>query len=53
MSSYIFTYLIFPIMAGESITLRKVLIGIPIYIIFGLGFGYAMKLINRREKTDK
>jgi len=40
-------------MAGESITLRKVLIGIPIYIIFGLGFGYAMKLINRREKTDK
>ena len=40
----------FPLIDGEGITLRKALIGIPIWTIGGLGFGYTMKLINGKVK---
>ncbi len=42
---YVFMALMFPLIDGEGITLKKALIGIPIWTIGGLGFGYIMKLI--------
>ena len=34
----------------EGISLRKALVGIPIWTIGGLGLGYTMKLINGKNK---
>jgi hypothetical protein len=47
---YVFTTLMFPLIDGEGITLRKTLIGIPIWTIGGLVFGYTMKIINGKNK---
>lgn len=46
---YFFMTIVFSLIDGESITLRKALIGIPIWTIGGLGFGYTMKLINGKS----
>ena len=40
---YISMIIIFPLMKGEEITLRRLLIGIPFWHIGGLGWGYLMK----------
>ena len=32
-----------PLIAGKEITLIMILIGIPLWIVAGLGFGYSMK----------
>ncbi len=50
---YIFMNLIFPLLGREGITSKKVLIGIPIWTLAGLGFGYTMKLINGKSKIKK
>lgn len=47
---YVFMNLTYPFIEGESITLNKLLIGIPLWTIGGLGFGYTMKLMNRKKK---
>ena len=50
LSMFIMMTLIFPLIMGEGLTQRKILIGIPIWTIGGLGFGYTMKLINGKNK---
>ena len=47
---YVFKTLMLPLINGEAMTLRKALIGIPVWTIGGLGFGYIMKLINGKGK---
>jgi|SRR5690554_1897904 len=42
---YVFMALMFPLIFGEIVTLNKLLIGIPIWILGGLGFGFTMRLI--------
>lgn len=49
---YVFMTLMFPIIDEEGITLKKALIGIPIWTLGGLGFGYAMKLINSKQQIN-
>jgi hypothetical protein len=44
---YVFMILLFPLVDGEGLELRKALIGIPLWMIAGLTFGYTMKLMNR------
>jgi hypothetical protein len=44
---YVFMTFMFSLIDGEGITLRMALIGIPIWTIGGLGFGYTMKLITK------
>lgn len=34
---------VWPLIDGEEITLKKILIGIPIWLIGGLAFGWTMK----------
>jgi hypothetical protein len=50
---YVLTTFMFPLITGQKITLGKVLIGIPIWTIGGLGFGYIMKLINGINKPKR
>jgi len=48
---YIFMTIFFPLMTKEEITQTDLLIGIPIWLVGGLGFGYIMKLMmNKKEK---
>ena len=43
---------IFPYFSRDEITLRKILIGIPIWIIGGLLFGYSQrKNFNKKEEN--
>ena len=49
---YVFMTILFPIILKEEITSEDLLIGIPIWLIGGLGFGYTMKLfMNKKEKN--
>jgi len=50
---YIFMTVVFPLISKEKIILNDLLIGIPIWIIGGLGFGYIMKIfMNKKEKSN-
>ena len=40
---YLYMTLVNPLIDGDNITLKMILIGIPIWTIAGLGFGYTMK----------
>lgn len=46
---YIFMVLLFPLIDGEGLSTWKVVLGIPIWTIGGIGFGYTMKLINGKN----
>jgi len=49
---YVGMTIIFPLMMKEPITQKDLLIGIPFWLIGGLGFGYLMKLMtNKKEKN--
>jgi hypothetical protein len=37
-----------PLLKGNEITLSDVLISIPVWVLAGLGFGYAMKNIGKK-----
>jgi len=50
---FLFMSLIYPYFAGEVITLRSVLIGLILWPIGGIAFGYSMYLIQGREKKHK
>ncbi len=50
---YLLTTFMFPLITGQKITLGKVLIGILIWTIGGLGFGYILKLINGINKPKR
>lgn len=47
---YVIVTLMFSLIDGEGITLRKALIGIPSWTIGGLVFGFTLKLINGKNK---
>ena len=50
---YITMTYIFPLINHEEITKTKMLIGIPFWLIGGLGFGYTMKvLMNKKGKQN-
>lgn len=51
LSMYVIMTVLFPLMNGEGIILRKSLTGIPVWILGGLLFGYTMKLIYGKSKT--
>lgn len=40
---FVFMVFVFPWFSGEEITMAKILIGIPVWTLGGLGFGYSMK----------
>jgi hypothetical protein len=46
---YLSTVFLFPLLRGKKITMMAVLIGIPLWIIGGLAFGYSMN----NSKTDE
>lgn len=48
---YVFETLMAPLINKEVISFNKLLIGIPIWAIGGLVFGYIMKLINVKSKA--
>ncbi len=46
--------LIFPLIKGKEISLESIAIGIPLWMIGGLSWGYTMKLwINKKGKVNK
>ena len=44
---FFFNTLLLPIILGEEYSLLKILVGIPLWILGGLSFGYAMKITMR------
>jgi len=49
---YVFMEVLLPFTQGENITQKRLLIGIPIWLIGGLLFGLMTKCINRRKKEN-
>jgi hypothetical protein len=47
---YIFTMMIFPLLDGERLSLFKIIVGIPLWIITGLIIGY---LFKNKKATKK
>ena len=51
---YVFMAVLFPLIIGEPLTQRGLLIGILIWAVAGLAFGFTMKIINRKvEIADR
>ena len=51
---YVFMVFILPLIEQEEISQKSMLIGIPIWLIGGLGFGFFMKIwMNRKGKQNK
>lgn len=50
---FVFMTIVFPLSQGEEITLLKTLIGIPVWIIASLLFGYTMKLLMGNPQKKK
>jgi hypothetical protein len=49
---YVFMTILFPLIDGEGITQKKILIGIPVWTIAGLLFGLTMKAIGGKKKNE-
>ena len=46
--------IIYPLIAQQEITQRALVIGIPLWLIGGLGWGYIMKIVmNKKERKNK
>lgn len=50
---YIFMIIVNPLIDGDEKTLKRILVGIPIWIIGGLGFGYMMKYLMGKKVKSK
>ncbi|OBX22841.1 MULTISPECIES: hypothetical protein [Bizionia] len=50
---FVFMTFILHLIQGEKITLWSVLIGVPIWTIGGMGFGYTMKSLMGKPKRNK
>ncbi|MCO6461850.1 MAG: hypothetical protein J5I59_10620 [Saprospiraceae bacterium] len=48
---YIMMTFFFPLIDGSGITLKNILVGIPIWAVGGVGFGYSMKLILGKSRV--
>jgi hypothetical protein len=45
--------IIFPLIVNKEVTQKSILIGIPLWLICGLGCGFTMKwLMNKKGKED-
>jgi len=50
---FVFMTIVYPLFAGNEITLKMILIGIPVWTVAGLVFGYTMKYwMGKRTKTE-
>ena len=49
---WIMMAVIFPLIDGSGITVKTLLIGIPVWAVGGLGFGYTMKLIMGKSRAS-
>ena len=49
---YIFAVVLFPLIMGESLTQRGLLIGVLIWGIAGFLFGFTMKILYRKKQTE-
>ncbi|GHT69115.1 hypothetical protein AGMMS50239_35380 [Bacteroidia bacterium] len=49
---YLSTVIFFPLFNGEKITMSAIWIGIPLWVIGGLAFGYTL-MNNTINKTDE
>lgn len=50
---FVFMNFVFPLIKEETVTLNKVLISIPIWILGGLSFGYTMKKFYNRQIKER
>ena len=46
---YVFMVILFPLIKGEALTQKGLLIGIPVWAVAGLVFGFTMTIINRKK----
>ena len=49
LSMYVFMVILFPLIKGEALTQKGLLIGIPVWAVAGLVFGFTMTIINRKK----
>ena len=49
---YVFMTILFPLIQGENLTQRRLLIGIPIWAVAGFLFGFAMKIIKSGKRKS-
>jgi len=47
---YVFMVVLSPLIKGENLNQKELLIGIPIWTVAGLLFGFTMKIINGKKK---
>ena len=52
LTMFVMMTIIFPLVLGEGLTQRKILIGIPIWITAGLIFGIIMKVFIGKRKIE-
>lgn len=50
---YLFMTFLFPLVFNESYSMTKILIGIPLWIIFGLIYGYSLKYFIERKRRKR
>ena len=46
-------HIVFPLLDGKSIVLMELLVSIPLWILFGLVFGYVSRKKEPKKQTDK
>ncbi len=49
---YVFMIILFPLMTRDDITLRSLLLGIPIWAIAGIFYAYLMKKFPYKSKSQ-
>lgn len=41
--------IVFPLVDGEEITLTRILVGLPVWLVFGIIFGYVSRKKTKKE----
>ncbi len=49
---YVFMELLFPLALKEGYSMKRLLIGIPVWALAGIGFEYVTKLIGERKRKQ-
>lgn len=50
---FVIMQLVFPLLNSDEITLKTILIGLAVWTLGGLSFGYTMKKINRKDDSKE
>jgi len=50
--TYLLVEILFPLIMHENYQLKKLLLSIPLWLLGGLGYGYTLKLINGKKRTE-